>query len=179
MNRSTARLLAFGVVSAIASLAPNAAGAQSSPTGLLSADPIRLEYVSQGFQVDTPIRWWTNDGVTTFHVTDSSTDRVLMVLVFPDLATAASERATLQAQEATGGAHLIPGYGISVWRQNVAFVESTVGDLNRQYVAEQKQSNRAMLGMADIAARANEATQPMYAVDSDLLSIVDRETANL
>jgi hypothetical protein len=177
MNSSTAPWLAFGVISAIASLTPHVADAQSSPTGLLSADRIRLEYVSQGFQVDTPITWWTNDGVTTLHVTDSITDRVLTVLVYPDLATAASEKATVQAQEATGGAHLVPGYGISVWRQNVALVQSTTGDLNRRYVAEQKRANRAMLGMVDIAV--SEPTQPTYAVDSDLLSVVDNESANL
>ena len=83
----------------------------------------------------------------------------------------------MQAREATGGAHLVPGYGISIWRQNVALVESTTGDLNRQYAAAQKQANRAMLGMADLAV--TEPTQPMYAVDSDLLSIVDSETAKL
>jgi hypothetical protein len=176
MIRSIVRLLGFGVVSAIASLAPRTVSAQSSPNGVLLADQIGSDYVSQGFRVDMPITWWTNDGVTTIHVTDSSTNRVLMVLVYPDIATAADEKATVQAQEEIGGEHLVPGYGISVWRQNVAVVECTTEDLNRQYVAEQKLANRAMLGITDLAVA--QPAQPMYAVDSDLLSIVDTETAH-
>ena len=53
------------------------------------------------------------------------------------LAAAAFERARVQNAGSNRWRHLIPGYGISVWRQNVALVESTIGDLSRQYISEQ------------------------------------------
>jgi hypothetical protein len=49
--------------------------------------------------------------------------------------------------------------------------------LERQYAAEQSRANRAMLGGTDKGVF--EPAQPVYAVDSDLLNIVDGEVASL
>ena len=66
-----------------------------------------------------------------------------MVLVYPDLETAQSERqrADTTANDEgmpTGdfGPRLVPGYGPSVWQANVAMVASSWGELNRQYQAQ-------------------------------------------
>ena len=63
----------------------------------LTADQVRAEFVSGNYQVGPPTTWWA-DGSTTFLVrpTSGSPDqmaRVLMVVVYPDLASAAIEEA--------------------------------------------------------------------------------------
>ena len=85
--------------------------------------------------------------MTSLRVFDTRTDRVVMVLVYPDSGVADAERAKAQALEATGS-HLVPGYGLSAWHQNVALVESTQEELSRQYAAEQDRHNQMMLGVS-------------------------------
>jgi hypothetical protein len=126
MNRSLRSLLS--AAAAVMALVPVLASAQSAP--LATPDQVRAKFADAGYQVDAPTTWWTN-GSTTFLVHDAtgsiSDGRVLMVLVYPDLTTA---QADSERDE------LVPGYGPSVFQGNVAMVESTWMELNRQYEAQ-------------------------------------------
>lgn len=128
-----------------------------------------MQYAQHGFQVEVAIRWWTTDQVTSFRVFDTRTDRVVMVLVYPDAAVADGERTRAQALEATGS-HLVPGYGPSAWHQNVALVESTQNELGRRFAAERERDHQMMLGGGGTEGMQADG---MRAVDVDFLSIVD------
>jgi hypothetical protein len=168
--------LSFFVASAVVSASPMAAGAQPAPDADFTPDQLRTQYSQHGYQVEAPIQWWTTDQVTSLRVFDARTDRVVMVLVYPDSGVADAERARAQALEATGS-HLVPGYGLSAWHQNVALVESTREELGRQYAAEQEGHNQMLLGGGgtDEVVRV-EVTR---AVDLDFLSIVDTGVVRL
>jgi hypothetical protein len=162
MNRSTLGSLGFVLASAVVALAPQSTNAQS----LTSDDQIRSGCINQGYQVEAPTNWWTNDGVTTFRVSDATTGRILMVLVYPDLATADAETA-----------HLVLGYGLSTWRGNVPLVESTTDDLRRQYAAQLDLANQ--FGTDGLATAQPVQAQPTYAVDLHFLNVIDGATVNL
>jgi hypothetical protein len=176
MNRLPLRSLNFFVASAVVSAWPIGAGAQPVRDADFTPGQLRTQYSEHGYQVEAPIRWWTTDQVTSLRVFDTRTDRVVMVLVYPDSGVADAERARAQALEATGS-HLVPGYGLSAWHQNVALVESTQEELSRQYAAEQDRHNQMLLGGGgtDEVVRA----EVIRAVDLDFLSIVDTGIVDL
>jgi hypothetical protein len=186
MNRSTIRSASIVLVGALVSLWPLAAGAQPGPFADMTVDQVRDGFLSQGFQVDAPTTWWTDSHVTTFTVSDSTSGRILMVLVYPDTATAQAEIAMARAHEASdngelltpvGGPHLVLGYGPSILRQNVALVESTQQELARRYAAQLDRDNLAAFGTSDpmVATPAPATT----AVDLDFLGALDNATVNL
>jgi hypothetical protein len=151
----------------------------------MTADQVRNQFISQGFQADAPVTWYTTNA-TSFRVYDtreSAAGRVLMVLVYPDLATAQSERSQAEAHEATdalssgSGPHLVPSYGPSTWLGNVALVESTWGQLAQMYAAEHAQDDP---GASTSANLMQPATPPvMRAVDVDFLTALNNGTVNL
>ena len=180
MNRFSIVSLASAFAGAIVAVSPFAANAQVAPNTDFTPDQLRAQYAAYGYQTDAPVTWWTPDHVTTFHVSDPSSDRVAIVLVYPDSATADQERARAQARDddAAGmGPHLIAGYGYSTWRGNVALVESTTDELVRQYAAEQATDNQVKTGTLPTVEPPNPA--PTYAVDLDLISVIDGDTVNL
>jgi hypothetical protein len=71
--------------------------------------------------------------VSTVGVRDPRSDRVLIVLVYPDNDSA--HMAPVRT-EAAGGPELVPGYGPGVWLDNIAVVQSNVGELNRRHEAD-------------------------------------------
>src|SRR5438477_7903435 len=84
----------LGVATLLCALIAVAQRTQDGST--LTADQVRAEFVSGNYQVGPPTTWWA-DGSTTFLVrpTSGSPDqmaRVLMVVVYPDLASAQSQR---------------------------------------------------------------------------------------
>ncbi len=189
MNRSTARSFGVIVASAVVSMWPAASGAQPAPAGPFTADQVREEFVRQGYQVDTPITWWTNGHVTTFTVSDPAgqegqAGRILMVLVYPDTATANAELGRALAREVENdddqhtsvpAPHLVPGYGPSVLRENVALVESTQQELSRRYAAQLDRDNLSPIGTDEPIARGTAT----YAVDVDFLGVLDNGLVNL
>src|SRR6266851_3913526 len=105
MNRATLRSLSVVLTSAVVALWPLAAGAQPVSAPSMTADQVRDQFVSQGFQTDPPVTWWTTNA-TSFRVYDAKqpadqNGRVLMVLVYPDLATAQAEGSLARAHQAS------------------------------------------------------------------------------
>jgi hypothetical protein len=173
MNCSSFRPFIIAAASAVVAVMPTApAGAQSLSTPLLSPEQVRAEYVDRGFQASRPITWWT-DGSTTFTIEDptelnSPSGRVLMVIVFPDLASAEAAR---QADD-----RLVMGYGPSVFQGNVALVQTTRGDIMRRYAAEVNRSDPSYAG-TDTSPEA--ITEPSYPVGLDFLAVLRSDTTNL
>ena len=179
MYRSSVQCIAGIFAGAMIASMPLTASAQSMPNHDLTVDEIRADYIAHGYQVAKPITWWTAEHPTTLRVADPTDDRVLMVIVYPDSATAQAALSNARAQDpsdSAAGPHLIPGYGFSTWRQNVAFVESTWDDLSRQYAAEQA---REGLTMTESSTVLEEPAAPTYAVDADLLNVMNPEIADL
>jgi hypothetical protein len=157
----------------------------------MTADQVRAEFLSLGYQVDAPITWWTTNHVTTFTVSDRSdqgtaSGRILMVLVYPDTATAQAEISKAQSREvsentaqdpASAGPHLVPGYGPSILLQNVALVESSQQELARQYAAQLDRDNLAVFGTGQPMELA--LAPATHAVDLDFLSAFDNGIVNL
>jgi len=191
MNRSTLRSISVVLASAVVSLFPVAAGAQPAPTAEMTVNQVRDDFLGLGYQVDAPTTWWTNNHVTTFTVSDradqgSASGRMLMVLVYPDTATAQAEMTTAQAHEAAqttdqtapfGGPHLVPGYGPSILVHNVALVESTQQELARRYAAQLDRENLVVVGTGEPTEFTSAPAT--HAVDLDFLSALDNGMGNL
>jgi len=164
MNHSI-RSLAAGLAAAMC-LWPVVVAAQSTgPT----VEQVRAVYASAGFQVDSALNWdWTSPPVSTFRVHDASQGRELMVLVYPDPAAAqlASSR----------GSRLVVGYGESVWRGNVALVQTTQAELDRAFQLQNDRDN-GVLSIEPSVVR--EPASPGYAVDLDFLQALENSAANI
>jgi hypothetical protein len=162
---SSVRSFAAGLAAALC-LWPVAAAAQTtSPT----VEQVRAVYASAGFQVDSALNWdWTSPPVGTFRVHDASQGRELMVLVYPD---AASAQIALSR-----GPRLVVGYGESVWRGNVALVQTTQAELDSAFKLQNDRDN-GMLTFEPYLVR--EPGLPTYAVDLDFLHALEISAANL
>jgi len=145
VNRSTLRSLIGGgaallvatisTASLAASTSPAAAQTAvqaSAPSIRMSVEEVRDAFMSGGFQVDQPHAWtWMNPPLTSVQVHDPTSQRVLMLLIYPDSASAQTARMQALAHEpAQTEPHLIEGYGPSIWNGNVAMVESTQSELD-------------------------------------------------
>jgi hypothetical protein len=128
-------------------------------------------------------RTWTSPPVTTLQIYSQSGGRVLMALVYPDAAVAQAERLQAQAREpeqasvaASGyGPHLVPGYGRSIWRANVALVQTTQSELDRLFRLQSDRDNGVLVD--PIAER--EPGSPNYAVDLDLQQALENSVVSL
>jgi hypothetical protein len=102
-------------------------------TPALTTEQVRASFVRSGYTTDSPI-YWQSSGLTTFFV-QAAPERVLLVLVYPDIARAEEEHRIAHAQEEADlgtpiafsddqGPELMPGYGRSSWWHNVALVQA-------------------------------------------------------
>jgi hypothetical protein len=109
-----------------------------------SVEQMRGAFAGAGFDVEQALNWnWTSPPVSTFRVFDPARSRVVMVLVYPTASAADAGRKQAEANEqalSLGssplvglGPHLVPGYGESFWRGNVALVATTRSELDRVY----------------------------------------------
>jgi hypothetical protein len=172
-------------IAAALCLWPVAAVAKDSPftQPALAAEQVRDAFSGAGFQVDQTVQWdWTSPPNSTFQVHDPTHGRVLMVVVYAS-ATAAETgllqaRAREQAQHpggvatAANGPHLITGYGESVWRGNVALVQTTQAELDRLF---QLQNDRDNCVYVDPDA-VQQSQPPSFAVDLDFQQALDNHT---
>ena len=88
-----------------------------------------------------------------------------MVIVYADAASADAAH--------QDGAHLVPGYGPSVWQGNVALVQTTRGELARRYAAEVNANDPTYVRTAagpEIVADAS------YPVALDFLAVLQNPT---
>jgi hypothetical protein len=132
------------------------AAAQGIGDPNLSADQARAIFVSAGYQVDELQRWdWLAPVVTTFQVHDVVQDRVLLVLVYPDVQ---------QAQR--GSNEAVEGYSVSTWIDNLALFEANADDYQRVMTAALARS----LGMAQ--ADPIPTTMPLTQVDKPYTTLV-------
>lgn len=175
MNRSTFESLSIAVVSIVACFWPTVAGAQSLSPGA-TVEALRTQFASQGYRVSAPTTWWTTDHLTTFTVADER-DRAVMVFVYPDVATAQAARVEAQAREAVESPHLVDGYGPSTWRGNVALVQATRQELERQY-AIQFGIDALAYNSANVITEPGIAS-PQQAVDAEFVAIASNSIADL
>jgi hypothetical protein len=167
MSRSVRPIVA--AVAAAACLWPVAAAAQeASPTDSPrpSVERIREAFAGAGFQVDQALTWdWTSPPVSTVRVDDPVRGRVLMVLVYPDTRAAQAARAH--------DPHLVVGFGQSVWRGNVALVETTQSRLDRMNRWQADCDN----GMYIDPDLQGEVSRPEVTVDPDFLQALGTSIA--
>jgi hypothetical protein len=162
------------------------AQAQDLPAAgpVLSVDQVRSAFT--GYLVDPALNWeWTSPPVTTFQVHDLANGRVLMVLVYPDVAAAQAERgrATMREQDETSdntigsiGPFLITGYGHSVWNANVALVQTTQSELDRMFRLQNDRDNGVLV---DPDSLLQGPRLPEYAVDLDFQQALQTSVFNL
>jgi len=157
-------LLLIGVLASL-----GAGSVHAQPSGLLlSADQVRGEFAGLGFEVAEAVHWtWSTPGLTTFRVRDASTQRLLMVLVYPDQATADTARVELERRAAP----LVDGYGPSTWRANVAVVQASEVELRRIELSEYDREMEVIVRSGDDAAAPTASST--YAVDYDFLGVLD------
>jgi hypothetical protein len=131
------------LLAAVLAVWPLVAHAESGPSPGHSADQVWTAFIQHGYAVEEPLVWdWLTPPVTTFHVRRGVSsgshvaDRVLLVHVYADAEAARlAERQAESINSATQPEHLaytenygprlVAEYGASVWRSNVALVEST------------------------------------------------------
>jgi hypothetical protein len=171
------------------------AHAQVAPAdALLTVDQAKGAFTTAGYDVGQAVNWnWTSPPVTTFQVRDghrSTDDRTLMVLVYADSSAARSAQLQAQTRDETAehrglvysdehGPQLVPGYGESVWRQNVALVQSSQSELNRLFTAAVDCDGgmgvqSGMQGQPTMQALTITAIQ---AVDHDFVALLSNGTA--
>ncbi len=167
MNRSI-RSLAASLAVAMC-LWPVAAAAQDAPQTGPTVEQVRGVFAGAGFQVDSALSWdWTAPPVSTFRVHDSAQGRELMVLVYPNAMAAQAAR--------DRGPHLVIGYGESVWRGNVALVQTTQAELDRAFQLQNDRDNGEFVVEPPVV---REPGLPSYAVDLDFLQALENSAANL
>jgi hypothetical protein len=151
-------------------LAPQAVRAQEAAP--LTPEYVQALFADNGYTVEPPITWsWTAPRSTTFRVRDADSDRVLMIFVYPDSATASAQMWRAQAHDdasPTQGPRLIRGYGPSSWWQNVALVQAQESERTRFQAAELE----CQLGMVcDLSPRSPEHAP---AVSTEFLTALSR-----
>jgi len=180
MNRSVRSIAAS--LAAVVCLWPVAISAQEAPLPAsgLTVDQARGVFSGAGYKVEPPLDWdWTAPPVSTFRVLDPG-GRVLMVFVYADSDVAEAERLQTLKNErlidpAVTSPHLVVGFGQSIWRGNVALVQSTQSELQR--LAEAQSNRENAIYVEEVAAPA--PTLPTFAVDVDFQQALDFGAANL
>jgi hypothetical protein len=181
MHRATRSFLRGLVVAGCLWPLAGAALAQDLPsTGpTLTVDEARGAFASAGYQVGQTLTWdWTSPPVSSFHVHDLASGRVLMVLVYPTAAAAQTERRQALAHEPGllgGNPHLIPGYGQSLWSGNVALVQTTQSQIERVFQMQLDRDNGVYVN-TDLV---QDPSTPEFAVDIDFQQALERGAVNL
>jgi hypothetical protein len=163
-------------------LASGSASAQSQvdPANLplVTAEQARDAFAQQGFQTSAIVAWgWAAPTLRTFEVRDSASPRVVMVLVFASSQDAGLFRGQMarHAESTTANPYLIAGYGPSMWRGNVALVQSTESQLQLVDRLQADQDN----GTYDDPGVVLDARAPAMAVDPDFQEALTNSIVNL
>jgi hypothetical protein len=113
----------------------------------------------------------------TFVVHDASSQRILMVLVFPSVQDAGLFRAMVAThQESTGSdPPIVPGYGPSVWSGNIALIESSESNLAQVVQLQADQDN----GVYHDPSATPDPRTPDITVDLDFQQALRTGVVNL
>jgi hypothetical protein len=178
----------FAAVLVVSTLcvAPVSTAAQTQTDSTLgpfiTAEQARDAFTTAGYMADPIVDWeWRTPAVhtlvRTFEVHDGTTERVLMVLVFPSVEATGYVRGTLAVH---GGPErsdplLVASYGPSAWKGNVALVESTEPILARAAQLQSAQKN----GMFEDPSASPDFPQPDIPVDLDFQQALNNSEVNL
>jgi hypothetical protein len=154
-------------------LALSPLGAAASSPADLQVDRLRQVLQDAGYRVGSPVAW--GDQALLMEATASG--RVVRAFVYTDGQTAAAAHRVAQAQQAgsnsanipysdDAGPQLLSGFGASVWRRNVALVQSSPATFAELMPAEADGT--------DLAAPAGpDLSRPIYRVDPALIRLLD------
>jgi hypothetical protein len=135
----------------------------------MSVEQARSAFAAAGFQLEPTLTWdWTSPPVSTFRVHDLARDRLALVLVYPSSDDAARARGR--------GPSLVVGYGPGAWRGNVAIVQTTQAELDREFRLQNDRDNGVLSIDQDLVQ--DPAWRPL-AVDLDLQQALDVGAVNL
>jgi len=164
------------------SLGPLAVAASEGAPRTLAAVDVRNQFAHCGFELPNPRIATSNTAY--FSVRDPGTNwrdnnRVLMVLVYASdgAATTAHQKAHDQAEASQtvrrqfsddNGPQLLGAYGGSVWRDNVALVQSSSFTLNSLYY-EDSQTGEGGVARPELLVLGFAPVYAGYAVDADFV----------
>jgi hypothetical protein len=177
MSKCAARPLFLMLQAALLALLPlsvAADGAQSSPLSDVRADAIRQVLERAGYIAGPPAAWGENALIIEARGTES---RTIRAIVFPDAQAAATAHQQAYTQQAGGtvpmlgysddvGPQLLSGFGASVWRRNVALVESSPLIFAELMPVEFDCTDTAPPATPDLL-------RPAYHVDDEVVALVD------
>jgi hypothetical protein len=183
MHCASRSLLASLTIAAC--LWPHAVAAEaqhpSSTDPSLTIEQVTLAFATAGFDAEPPRHWdWTSPPVTSFQVHDRATNRVATVLVYASTSAAQASRTQAEAHEpmpnsANPGAHLLLGFGPSVWNANVAMVETTKTHL-KHLSQMQADCDSGAYVEADLL---HDAWFPTFDVDVDFQQALNNSAVDL
>jgi hypothetical protein len=159
----TRRLQGLAVACALAlvglALGPIAARAQAGVSTSLTPDQVRSAFVLAGYTADQPLTWdWLSPPLTSFHAYDQRRGRVLVVRVYPDLFSA----------KLAASPHAAPGYGPTMWFENVALAAACEDDLARLADVDVHRQ----VGTSETPHPGATMDLPKPVLDDDLLSVL-------
>ncbi len=193
MFRSFVCAVSILVTASSAALTAESAGA-ASDTIALAPVQARTVFLGCGYQVGNPGSTTTGRYIVLRDVgsdlaqDDPNADyRIAMAVVYTDVAaaSAAHQQAHRRAEEVTGSPHtfsndngpqLLEGYGGSVWRGNVALVQTRKRTLDSMYTSDD-QTGAIALARPELAKLGFVDSFADYAVDHDFVDCLDNGLA--
>ena len=183
MRRPAIHVLAAAVLSAWTVAASPVLAAPRS----MSALELRDQFTQCGFEIANARANATNPyivvrdpGAAQVRGADY---RIVMAIVFADsaAATAAHQKAHFAAEQRLGerwpysddnGPQLLVGYGASVWRGNVAVVQTKIGTLASLYSYDE-QTGEARVARPELMELGFDSSLNGYGVDRDIVSCLE------
>jgi hypothetical protein len=184
MRRPTTYLVAVAALTTWILAVPTSSAA---PTSAFSPFQLRDQFAQCGYEIGnkgapatTPYIVIRDAGALQAKAADY---RIVMAIVFatPEAAFAAHQKAHKLAEERLGaqyafsddhGPQLLAGYGGSVWRTNVALVETSMRTLASMY-AYDEQADEARVARPELFELGFAPNLTEYGVDRDVVSCLD------
>jgi hypothetical protein len=185
MQRSASYVAAMTVI--LTGLFGGSAPTAAAEPHNMTATDVRLQFTDCGFEIGNPQARAGNGYIV---VRDpgmangrDADQRILMAIVYPDEAAAvtAHQRAHRAAEERLGerwpfsddhGPQLLAGYGGSVWRANVALVQSSSRTLASMWSVD-GQTDEARVARPELFELGFVSSLTDYGVDRDFVGCLD------
>jgi hypothetical protein len=166
------RRLALAWAGVLVTLSPLDASAQGFVPSPVPVDNVREALQAAGYAVGAPTTW--GDGALVLEARAADGARVVRAFVYGDGPTVAAARRAAQMRSMNtspvfsddAGPQLLSGFGPSVWRRNVALVQSS-----RETFAELM---APVEDCGDLAPpHGPDLSRPVYQVDPAILELLD------